>query len=182
MCHCIYLKYFKNEFNSIYQSYKDNVKTTISYHYNYLHRGYIYDFQKVKTYEPEDSAVFRYIRKGVEEGLAAGVPFLAFKMIGQQRFTALCKYYKDRVCTVDDTVRLYSKLGVCNYEEWIELFNKQKNLSKANIAAGNVYKYYNSDVVEHSKVQNISKDEQYYVKLFSNRNSDFSKNRPQKCL
>lgn len=115
--HCIYLKYFKKEFNNIYKSYTDNTKSTISYHYSYLHKGYLYDFQKVRTYEPEDSPIYRYLRKGVEEGIAAGVPFLAFKMVGEQRFTALCKYYKDRICTVDDTVRLYKRLKVKNYEE-----------------------------------------------------------------
>lgn len=117
MLHCVYLKYFRKEFNDIYKSYKDNVKPTISYHYSFIHKGYIYDFQKVKTYEPKQSFIFDYLRRNVEAGLLIGVPFLAFKMVGQQRFTALCKYYKDRVCTVNDTVKLYARLGVNNYEE-----------------------------------------------------------------
>lgn len=166
LLHCIYLKYFRKEFSIKYNSYKDHVKPTVSYNYDFVHRGYLYDMPKVRTTTPEDSPIYRYLRQGIEEGINAKVPFLAFKMVGEKSYTALCKYYKDRVCTIDDQVRLFQILGVNSYEEWLDLFSKSKNNNKIDISKGNEYKYYNDDDVDISTINETISGEQVYKYLF----------------
>ena len=166
LLHCINLKYFKKEFSDIYKSFNDTVKPTVSYGFNFIHRDYTYDMQKVRTVEPEDSPIFKYLRQGVEEGIKSGVPYLAFKMVGSKGFTALCKYYKDRVCTIEDTIRLFDRLGVKNYEEWLDLFNKQRS-NKDAISKGNIHKYYNDDIVEDNEIKNTLTGQEKLNYLFS---------------
>lgn len=145
MYHCIYVKYFKKEFTQKYRNYfkrEKNTQATVSYYYHYSHRNSYYSAPSVNTVKPEDSPVYRFLRKGVEEGIASKVPYLAFKMIGQQRFTALCKYYKERVCTIQDTDRMFQAIGVNSYEEWQTLFEKQKSNRISSLFSGNQVKYY----------------------------------------
>lgn len=168
LCHCIYLKYFSKEFTVKYRNFQDVVKPTISYSYDFIHRSYSYSPQKVNTVMPEtDGLVYRFLREGVEAGIRQGVPFIAFKIIGEHRFTALCKYYKDRVCTIDDQVRMFNAIGVKSYEEWLEKFNKQRDISSVNRSRGNQLKYYNDEVVEQDDIINTIEGEQTYNYLFT---------------
>lgn len=167
LCHCIYLKYFRKEFSEKYNSYQDRVKPTVSYNYDYLHRGYIYNRETVRTAKPEESPIYRYLRNGIEDGIRQKVPYIAFRMVGEQRFTALCKYYKDRVCTIDDQVRMFKSLGVSCYEEWLNIFNKQQSTKTADTARGNEFKYYNDDYVDIKDVPNTISGEDKYKYLFS---------------
>lgn len=141
--HCIYVKYFKKEFTNVYRSYfKKQAQAKVSFLYTYPHRNSYYQMQTIRTVDPTKSPVYTFLRKGVEEGIAAKVPYLAFKMIGQQKFTALCRYFKERVCTYEDTLRMYDAVGVKNFEEWQALFEKQKSSRKASLFSGNKAKYY----------------------------------------
>lgn len=159
MYHCMYVKYFNKEFTQRYKNYfkrEKNTQATVSYYYHYSHRNSYYSAPSVTTTKPEDSPVYRFLRKGVEEGIASKVPYLAFKMIGQQKFTALCKYYKERVCTISDTERMFQAIGVNSYEEWQTLFVKQKNNRISALFSGNQLKYYDP----HKKiVQNTCKSQ-----------------------
>lgn len=170
MHHCMYVRYFKKEFTEKYRNYfrrDKNTQATVSYYYKYSHRNSYYAPPTVSTTKPEDSPVYRFLRKGVEEGIASKVPYLAFKMIGQQKFTALCRYYKERVCTIEDTIRMYQAVGVSNYEEWQALFVKQKNTRKQALAKGNQAKYFN----EYKKIeQKTCKDEKNALYLYSGEN------------
>lgn len=172
MNHCIYVKYFKKEFTQRYKTYfkrDTNTQATVSYYYNYAHRNYYYSPPTVFTTKPEDSPVYRFLRKGVEEGIASKVPYLAFKMIGERRFTALCRYYKERICTIDDTRRMYAAVGVANYEEWQALFEKQKNNRISTLFAGNQLKYYN----EYKKIiQSTCKNEKNCLYLHQYQGED----------
>ena len=153
--HCIYVKYFKKEFTNVYRSYfkkQQAAQAKVSFLYTYAHRNTYYQMQTVRTEAPTKSPIYMFLRKGVEEGIAAKVPFLAFKMIGQQKFTALCRYYKERVCTYEDTLRMYDAIGVKNFEEWQALFVKQKNSRKSALFSGNQSKYYDP----HKKIKQVS--------------------------
>lgn len=153
--HCIYVKYFKKEFTNVYRSYfkkQQAAQAKVSFLYTYAHRNSYYQMQTVRTVAPNKSAVYTFLRKGVEEGIASKVPFLAFKMIGQQKFTALCRYFKERVCTYEDTLRMYDACGVKNFEEWQALFEKQRNNRKSSLFSGNKVKYYD----EHKKITQTS--------------------------
>lgn len=155
MYHCIYVKYFKKEFTNVYRSYfkrEQKSMSKVSFLYTYAHRNSYYQMQTVRTVAPSKSPVYTFLRKGVEEGIAAKVPYLAFKMIGQQKFTALCRYFKERVCTYEDTLRMYDAIGVKNFEEWQALFEKQRNTRKSNLFNGNKVKYYD----EHKKITQTS--------------------------
>lgn len=167
LVHCCYMKYYKKEFSNRFKRYKDELQSTLSYHFNFTKSNYLYNAPKCQTYEPDkNSPLFKYLRKGVEEGIRAGVPFLAFKMTTKQKFVPLCKYYRDRVCTIDDTIRLYEKLGVKNYDEWLDMFNKQLSVKSANIEAGNEYKYYNDDEINPEEVQIVNNGQNIYNFLF----------------
>lgn len=159
MYHCMYVHYFKKEFTLRYKNYfkrEKNTQATVSYYYHYSHRNSYYAPPTVTTTKPEDSPVYKFLRKGVEEGIASKVPYLAFKMVGQQKFTALCRYYKERVCTIEDTERMFKAVGVSSYEEWQNLFVKQKNNRTATLYSGNQAKYFNP----HKKiVQNTCKSQ-----------------------
>lgn len=88
-------------------------------------------------------------------------------MVGNQRYTPMCKYYKDRVCTFDDTYRLYERLGVKNYEEWVQLFEKSLSNKKAVVQLGNEFKYFNDDEIGED-VQLMNKSDILYNTLFTN--------------
>lgn len=172
MYHCMYVKYFKKEFSQKYKNYFNrdkNTQATVSYYYKFTHRNYYYAPPTINTTSPEASPVYTFLRKGIEEGIASKVPYLAFKMIGQQKFTALCRYYKERVCTIEDTIRMYQAIGVKNYEEWQALFERQKNAKKSNLFSGNQAKYYD----EHKKiVQSTCKNEKNCLYLHQYEGED----------
>lgn len=151
ICHCVYLKYFPKEFSDRYNRFKRDLKPKISTYYNVNNRS-LYGMSVVKTYKIEESLIYNYLRSGVEEGISKGVPFLAFKMIGQQTYMPLCKYYRSRVTTYNDLKRLYDKLGVKNYDEWLLLFQKVLSAQKVQKQSGNVFKYYSTDFVDSDDV------------------------------
>lgn len=168
MIHSTYYKYFKDEFNEKYRGYKHELSPKISTYFTKVNKNSIYYPQTVHTYEPDESnTLYQYLRSMVEESIKQGLPFIAFKMTGAQRYTPMCKYYKERCCTFDDTYRLYQRLGVKNYKEWVELFEKSLSNRKAVVQAGNEVKYFNED--ETSNVDNEYTSKSKYEILFTNR-------------
>lgn len=166
--HILYVKYFNKEFSEKYKSYFNKVNNgSIGYIYSVNNRKYRYQAQKVRTgYADENTSIYKFLRKGVEEGLKAGVPYIAFTMVSDQKFTPLCKWYKDRVCTLDDTVRLYERLGVKNYDEYVELFSKEMSNYAAVEYESNLAIHSNDDIIQKPiKTQNIIKEDEIYSKL-----------------
>lgn len=168
MYHCVYIKYFKHEFNERYNRYKKELQPTISTIFKTVHDKYIYTASKVHTSPIGKSRVYHYLREMVNESIDKGLPCICFRMVGSQTYIPMCKYYKDRVCTLDDTYALYEKLGVKNYEEWMKLFeNTIKNNNKEIIQKGNEFKYFNDDYIDVSKVQDLDDELIQYIKMFS---------------
>lgn len=144
--HCLLVYYFPRYFDRLYtRCYRFNEldNPCISYFFNKCQSPY--KKVKLRTSPVEDTPTFRYLRTGVEQGIVAGVPFLAFKTT--QGFTALCKFYKERVTTLDDINALYSRLGVNSYEEWKDKFVNQLDLRKANQQGGNKFLYENDEKI-----------------------------------
>lgn len=169
--HMAYVTYFRKEFTARFKSYFNKVKNgSIGYLYSVNRDNYLYQPQKVRTTEADkDSKIYKFLRKGVEDGLRLKVPYLAFQMTAQQKFVPLCKYYKDRVCTLDDTLALYEKLGVKNFDEYTELFNKEISNYRSLEQVSNIVKHYNDDVIQ-GDINNIYtiKDDEVYSKLIWN--------------
>lgn len=166
LIHCTYLKYFKHEFNEKYRRYKEGFQPRISNYFDIVHNKRIYSPQVVRTSIPnENNKLYQYLRGMVEEGISKGIPYIAFRM--NDRYMPMCKYYKERVTTFDDILRLYEKLGVKNYTEWLELFNKSLSNRAAVIEGGNTVKYFNDD--EIGEVQNMNSEKNVYEILFTNR-------------
>lgn len=165
--HCTYLKYFPKEFNHKYSRYKNELTPTISSYFNQVHKHYIYQPQKVKTYEPDrTNPVYVYLRHMVEESIDKKLPFIGFRMQGSQSYLPMCKYFKSRVTTFDDTYNLFQALGVENYDEWLELFNKSLSNKYEVEQSANVVKYFNEDTV--SEIQNLNSEKSVYEVLFTN--------------
>lgn len=170
--HCLLIYYFPRYFDRLYtRCYRSNAldKPTISYFFNKCQIPY--KKCKLHTSPIEDSLTYRLLRSGVEQGIVAGVPFLAFKTT--QGFTALCKFYKERVTTLDDIHTLYSRLGVKSYEDWKALFVRQLDLRKANQQAGNKFLQENDEKVCNNQKKYLHlprrvEKEDLYRTLFSN--------------
>lgn len=154
--HCLTLRYFPKHFALHYRYiYKNEFVPTISALFNLLH-PHDYSIKRVATTSPEDCDLYRFLRSGVEEGISAGVPFIAFPQKSQQGYCALCKYYRDRVCTFEDLRRMYDSIGVKNYDEWRERFIKSWNTRKADRAKGNEQKYReNSEVILQNQKKSL---------------------------
>lgn len=69
MYHCVYLKYFKDEFNSRYNRYKRELQPKISNYFDLVNKDYTYSFSTVHTVTPKDSPLFSYLRDMVEESI-----------------------------------------------------------------------------------------------------------------
>lgn len=194
MYHCVYFRYFSEEFNKKYNIIKgtrkrelytffdkhagvyktiniiknERLQPTISTMFKLLHDNSKYSPMKVHTSQICNSRLYNYLRGMVDESIEKGLPCICFKMVGSQTYVPMCKYYKDRVCTLDDTYALYEKLGVKNYEQWMQLFeNTIKNNNKQIIQNGNEFKYYNDDEVDILKVQDLDDGITQYIKIFS---------------
>lgn len=138
--HCLALRYFPRSLsNHIRDVYKDAFVPTISSYFD-LFSAYRYTYKRVATQSPEDTDLFRYLRRGVDDGISHSVPFLAFPIKSQNGYVVLCKYYRDRVCTFDDIRNMYNSIGVSNYDEWRELFIKSYNTRKVDKCAGNLFR------------------------------------------
>lgn len=146
--HCLALRYFPNRCSEHFKNlYKDEFCPTISALFDTL-RPYRYTLKRVETTTPTNSDLYKFLRSGVDDGLKHAVPFIAFPIKSQQGYCALCKYYRDRVCTFDDIRALYTSLGVSTFDEWKELFIKSYNTRKADKSVGNELKYReNSDIL-----------------------------------
>ena len=169
MWHCVYLKYFKDEFNERFKRFKKDLQPKISNIFNSVHHNYMYQPSKVKTVAPESSVLFNYLRGMVEESIYKGLPCISFRMVSTQTYMPLCKYYRERVCTIDDTCRLYEKLGVKNFDEWVAQFEKTiANDIASSEQISNEYKYYNNDLVQADEEDKLlDNSEDVYIDLFS---------------
>lgn len=138
--HFLMLRYFPKALSAIIKRYyKEPDMSKISY--LFYHDDYKYSFSIVRTVNVESSPTYIKLRSMIDEGLQAAVPYFTFRMTASQSFTAMCKYYKDRVVQFDDLQRLFDVLNVSNYEEWQELFVHQLNLRKLQQSRGNKAKY-----------------------------------------
>lgn len=117
---------------------------TISYHYAFIHPTPGYKMPTKVTYSPTmDNYVYKYIRKGVDEGISAHVPYLAFILPGTQpTYLPLCSFYKRYATTQEDTLNMYKSCGVKNFVAWKELFTKHMadTVRKANISKSNEFR------------------------------------------
>lgn len=133
----ILLRYFPHFITKLYvRYYKLLENCTISYFFKFLD-SYKYVLPKINPQPVEDNFVFRYIRKGIEQGYTARVPFIAFPLYSSNSFMPLCQFYKERYTDDSDITTLYSILGVRNFDEWQSLFVKYIKNSKSNHPTGN---------------------------------------------
>lgn len=166
--HCTYLKYFPKEFDHKYRRYKNELEPKISNYFSQVSKRSIYQPQRLNTHMPDTTnSLYRYLRSMVEESITKGLPFIAFRMTGQQRYMPMCKYYKSRCVTFDDIYRLFERLGVKNYDEWLELFNKTISNRSALVESSNKFKYFNDDQI--SDIQNLNSKKNVYEILFTDR-------------
>lgn len=151
LCHVVLLKYFPNYFDKIYKChFRDRNIATISYYFNY-DISYHYTKAKVYTSSPVDSFTYRYLRKGVDDALRAGVPYFSFPLQSAGKYSALCKFYKDRICTIYDYITLYNNCGVSDYEDWQSLFVKQLSIYQANKAISNKFTHLPEKICKYQK-------------------------------
>lgn len=139
--HFVLLRYFPKFLTWIADRYYRESKCvpTISYFFNRQHTEY--SFPYVRTNDVVRNPVFDFIRAGVEAGINSAVPFIAFPMLGTQKYTSLCKYYRDRCTTFSDIGRMFRAVRVRNYEQWQQLFTNQLSTYKTNKSNGNKLKY-----------------------------------------
>lgn len=124
-------RYISYIFNLNYRTKYIN-NPTISYFFNYIRDNYTYVKKLVKTYELTKSYLCTYIRDGVDEAISKKVPYLAFKLISSQSYMPLCKFYKERFTTHEDTLRMYRSCGAKNFDEWVDMFIKYQNTNVIN--------------------------------------------------
>lgn len=141
--HSIILYYFPRYFSLQYDTYYrvHNLQAISTF---FSKDKYSYSSQVVRSFDIVYSDTYKFLRKGVEAGFNAKLTFFAFPLLGSQNFTALCKFYKDRVILLSDFERLYNSLNVCNYDEWKQLFQQQYSLRNAHRQGGNEAKYEES--------------------------------------
>lgn len=168
MLHCVYLKYFKDEFNNRYNRYKKDLQPKISNIFRIVHDNYMYQPSKVNTVEPEKSVLYNYLRGMVEESIEKGLPCISFRMVSTQSYMPMCKYYRQRVCTIDDTCRLYDKLGVKNFDEWVSKFESNLSNLAGEEQVSNEYKYWSDDYITDEEIRkNNYTGDNLYIDLFT---------------
>lgn len=104
-----------------------------------LHRSSSYHVSTlpVSTFDNsyKNTIAYRFIRQSVEDGLSNNVEYLAFKDSFAQVpcYKPLCRFYKRYCTTIHDIDRLYSKLKIRNFDEYIDRmeFNMQSYLRKS---------------------------------------------------
>ena len=154
--HCLTVRYFPKHFsNHIHNLYKDDFIPSISSYFD-MFRPYSFTYKRVTTQAPSESSLYKFLRTGVEAGIKSGVPFIAYPLMSQQKYIALCKYYRDRVCTIADYKRMYLACGVRNYDEWVSRFIQSYNTNKADKSVGNKLKYKeNSEIVLQNQKKSL---------------------------
>lgn len=139
--HCLYLKYYPLEFAEVNSRYTSTLSApTIGYLFKNL-RARVYARCRVSTSAMEISPTFQYLREGIAEGLRQKLPYFAFPIPSSGKYTSLCRFYKERVLTLDDYYALYGRLGVQTYEEWQKLFEHEITNKKALKAEKNKYSH-----------------------------------------
>lgn len=154
--HCLNLRYFPNYFNYHYnQLYKPLLEPTISLFFT-VNDSLHYGLKQICTHRPVNSPLYQFLRDGVEKGIKAALPFIAFPLQSTQGYVPLCKFYRERVCTFDDLQRMYDSLGVRNYDEWMKYFIKSYNTRKADKSLGNELKYKEkSEFILHNQKKSL---------------------------
>lgn len=127
--HFILNRYFPKYIDYIYIKYYRNIQIDkVSYYFTFIH-NYNYHYKhkcnNVSTFV--NSPISEYIREGLFSGVKNGVPYLCFALPTEQRYTSLCKFYRERFTTFEDIIYLYDALGVKNYDDYIKLFDKYVN-------------------------------------------------------
>ena len=168
MLHCVYIRYFSTEFSERYKRFKKTFQAKISNFFNLKNRSYCYTPQKVKTYSIKKCPLYDYLRQMVEESIDKKLLCISFRMTGDVQYVPMCKYYKDRCTTFDDTKTLYDKLGVKNYEEWLSLFEKSINNTVDLKQGSNIAKHYNEEIINTVDINKLSNDDDLYTILFTN--------------
>lgn len=149
--HALMLRYFPNELSShIRQLYDDSLLPTLSLFMKHLDI-YAYSCKRVTTFIPEDSDIYKFLRRGVDEGISAKVPYITFSLKSQRGYVALCKYYRDRVCTFDDIRKMYDSIGVGNYDEWRLKFITSYSTRSADLQHSNLYRNKNNSEIIFDK-------------------------------
>lgn len=145
--HCISLIYFPKNMARLIRElyYNTHISTpTVSYFYAFIHPTAGYKMPTKLSYTPiTESYVYKYIRKGVDEGISHHVPYLAFILPGSQpTYLPLCSFYKRYATTQEDTLAMYKSCGVKNFVEWQELFSKYMadSVKKACISKSNDFR------------------------------------------
>lgn len=103
-----------------------------------LNKPYKYSLKPVRTSEVKDSSLYRFLRKGVEDGLRCGLPYFAFVNSCNSSYSSLCKYYRDRICTLDDYQRLLDSNNCKDYDALRDKFIESYNTRMSDLALGNL--------------------------------------------
>lgn len=113
--HLLCVRYFNKELSLHFkQLYFKEMIPSISLFFT-VNRPYIYSLKAVNTSEVKESVLFNFLRSGVEQGLYNKVPYFTFPVLSDSKYMALCKYYRDRICTFEDFQKL---LDVCSFPDW----------------------------------------------------------------
>lgn len=135
--HLLLLHFDRSKFNTLYRQYFNHTRPYISYYYMFLNPAK-YVKKLVKSYEPESSISFNFIRKCVNEGIIHSLPFLAFVDESSQNYYSLCDYFKIRCTTLQDFDDMLYSCGFKDYDDWIENFTHYINTKKTDKAFGNL--------------------------------------------
>lgn len=146
--HLLTIRYFSKQLSNHLRSlYKKPLEPTISSFFT-INRPYRYSLKPVRTSSVVDSPLYRFLRKGVDESIRVGLPFFAFINNYNSSYSSLCKYYRDRVCTLDDFQKLLDVNYCKDYDELREKFIKSYNTRMSDLAVGNLYRNSeNSEII-----------------------------------
>lgn len=135
--HLLLLHLDKPLFDTLYRRYFNHTRPFISYFYLFVNPTK-YVKKVVKSYEPESSVSFNYIRKCVNAGITHAMPFLSFVDESTQNYYSLCDYFKVRCTTLQDFDDMLYACGFKDYDDWIANFTRYINTKKADKAFGNL--------------------------------------------
>lgn len=154
--HLLTVRYFPKHISLHFHNlYKDDFIPTVATCFDML-RPYSYSIKRVKTYDLVDSDLVSFLRQGVEEGFSHSLPFIAFPIKSSSGYVALCKFYRDRVTTIEDLRRMYDSCGVSDYDAWRDLFIKSYNTRKGDKALANSDKFEkNVDVIFENQKKSL---------------------------
>lgn len=135
--HLLLLHFDPKTFNRLYRQYFVHTRPYISYFFQFLSPSK-YCKKLIQSTLPEYSDTFAYIRKCVDSGISAHVPFLSFVDFATQTYYTLCDYYKCRCTTMQDFDDLLRVCGFANYDDWTAHFTHYINSKKYDKAVGNL--------------------------------------------